>query len=277
MIVRQLIKSRQPFKVIRIMEDTISPEFITGNVSTGFVGKNVLYYDSLPSTMEKAKQAALLGAPQGTVIIAGEQTAGKGRMSRSWLSPRGNIALSVILYPELNHLPYLVMLASLAVANSIEMKTRLQTEIKWPNDVLIKGRKVSGILVQSDVRDNKVKHAIIGIGVNINLGKAVPPEILAIATSLSDETGMELSRSDLIIHLLTEIENLYLTLPDSNSVYKQWRDRLITLGKKIKVSSDKIVYEGTAESVNPDGSLIIRCSDGSITRVVAGDIVTIRD
>jgi BirA family biotin operon repressor/biotin-[acetyl-CoA-carboxylase] ligase len=259
-----------------MIDNNLSSASITNNLETRFIGQRVIYYPSLTSTMGVAKREAQQGAVEGTIIIADEQTAGKGRMKRLWLSPRGSIALSVILYPEVAYLPSLVMLASLAVVHSIEAVTGLKAQVKWPNDVLINSKKVCGILVESKLRGNIVDYAILGIGVNVNLRLADFPEILPIATSLSDELEREVSRLELIRRLLVEIERLYLALPTGGSIYEEWQDRLVTLGKRVSVQWGKIRYEGTAESVARDGSLLLRHSDGSLTKIVAGD-VTLRD
>ena len=254
-----------------MMEDSLSPPSITNNLDTRFIGQRVIYYPRLTSTMDVAKREAQQGAVEGTVVVADEQTAGKGRLKRGWLSPEGNIALSIILHPSLPYLPSLIMLASLAVVHSIEAITGLKSQVKWPNDVLINGRKVCGILIESEVRGNTVDYAIVGIGVNVNLRLSAFPEILSIATSLCEELGREISRLSLVQRLLVEIEKLYLSLPAGGPVYEEWRDRLVTLGKRVQVKSGKTMYEGIAESVASDGSLLLRQSDGSLTRIVAGD------
>ncbi|MFQ5997392.1 MAG: biotin--[acetyl-CoA-carboxylase] ligase, partial [Dehalococcoidales bacterium] len=243
---------------------------------TRFIGQRVIYYPRLTSTMDVARREAQQGATEGKVVMADEQTAGKGRAKHVWLSPKGSIALSIILYPNVAYLPYLTMLASLAVARSIEAVTGLKAQIKWPNDVLINEKKVCGILIESEVRGNMVAYAIIGIGINVNFRLADFPEILPIATSLADELGKEVSRVDLIRHLLLEIEKLYLTLPDGKSIYQAWQDRLRMLGKKVQLKSGQAILEGIAESVASDGSLLLRHSNGSSTKIVAGD-VTLRD
>ena len=253
-------------------EDSLSPASITSDLETQFIGHKVIYYPRLTSTMEVAKREARRGAVEGTVVIAGEQTAGKGRLRRVWLSPQGSLALSTILYPRLVYLPSLIMLASLAVVRSIEAVTGLKSQVKWPNDVLINGRKVCGILIESDVRGNTVAYAIIGIGINVNLRLADFPGILPLATSLSEELGRDVSLLGLIRQLLVEIEGLYLTLPAGGAIYEEWRDSLVTLGKKVWVESGKIKYEGIAESVARDGSLLLRHSNGNLTRIVAGDV-----
>lgn len=259
-----------------VANDVISPPLITRGLPTRFIGQRVLYYPRLTSTMDIARREARQKATEGTVVIADEQTAGRGRIQRVWLSPNGSVALSVLLYPSLTSLPYLVMLASLAVAHSIEALTGLKPQIKWPNDVLINQKKVCGILVESDVRGDRVNYAIIGIGINVNNTMAHSPERTALATSLRDETGKEISRADLIRQLLIDMESLYLTLPDGRQVYDEWREKLVTLGKRVRVQSGQTVLEGIAESVDKNGSLLLRHPDGTITRVIAGD-VTLRD
>ena len=257
-------------------EESLSAWSITDGLKTRFIGQRLLYYPSLPSTMETARQVARQRGAEGTVIIADEQTAGRGRLKRAWLTPRGNIALSVILSPSLPILPSLIMLASLAVVRSIVSVTGLKPQIKWPNDVLLNGKKVSGILIENDFLGDKVAYSIIGIGIDVNLKLADFPEIQPIATSLSDELGKEVSRLKLIRHLLVEMENLYLGLSAGGSLYEEWRDNLVTLGKVVRATTDDAVYDGIAESVDRDGSLLLRRRDGISVKIVAGD-VTLRE
>ena len=259
-----------------MVKDSLSPASIANNLETCFIGQRIIYYPTLVSTMEVARQEAQMGVVEGTVILADEQTAGRGRLKRVWLSPKGSIALSVILYPDVAYLPSLIMLASLAVVHSIEAITGLKSQIKWPNDVLVNGKKVCGILVESEVQGNSVGYAIVGIGINVNIRLSHFPDIVSTATSLSDELGRDVSRLDVIRHLLVEMERLYLTLPAGGSVYEEWRDRIVTLGKRVQVSSGKTRYEGIAKSAARDGSLLLRLSDGGLIKIVAGD-VTLRD
>jgi BirA family biotin operon repressor/biotin-[acetyl-CoA-carboxylase] ligase len=245
---------------------------ITRKLKTDFIGRKVIAYPSLTSTNDTARREAKKGAREGTVILAEEQTAGRGRIKRAWLSPKGSIALSIILHPTPAQLPFLIMVASLAVARCIEKVGGLETQIKWPNDVLINDKKVCGILIESDVKGKAVDYAIIGIGINVNLKTADFPEIAATATSLSHELGRELSRREMIRCLLVEAENLYLALPEGDIVFREWRDRLVTLGKEVEVSSGKTGYKGIAESVASDGSLLLRQPDGNLMKIVAGDV-----
>ena len=253
-------------------KDSLSSALITHNLETRFIGQRILYYPKLASTMDIARQEALRGAAEGTVVVADEQTGGRGRVKRVWLSPKGSISLSIILYPGVINLPYLIMLASLAVAGTIEAVTGLKPSIKWPNDVLVSGKKVCGILIENEVRGREVLYSIIGIGINVNLRLADFAGIPPTATTLADELGGSVSRLDLIRRLLVEAEGLYLSLPDAESIYQAWRNRLETLDRKVQVVSGKTVLEGVAESVARDGSLLLRHSNGSSTRIVAGDI-----
>jgi BirA family biotin operon repressor/biotin-[acetyl-CoA-carboxylase] ligase len=245
---------------------------IQKGLQTSVVGRKVIYLPSVPSTMDFAQQEAQKGAPEGTVIIAGEQTKGRGRLKRKWLTPRGNIALSIILYPTVTSLPYLIMIASLAVLQSIEKITGIKGQIKWPNDILIDGKKVCGILIENEMRGNKVEYSIVGIGINVGLNAQKYTDIANIATSLDKD----IDPIKLIRALLVEFDTLYRQLSDGKAIYKEWRNRLITIGKHVKAQSGNQVIEGIAEAVDEGGALMIRQADGMLARVVAGD-VTLRE
>jgi len=257
-------------------EDTLSPASITNGLETRFIGQNIIYYQSVTSTNDIAKLEAQRGATEGTIIIADEQTAGKGRIKRVWLSPKGTIALSAIFYPHITLLPSLIMMASLAVVHTITATANLTAQIKWPNDVLINGKKVCGILIESDVKGSNTNYAVIGIGLNVNLKLADLPEIALTATSLSQEMGKVIPRIYVVQRLLAELERLYLILQSGGSIYEEWRDRLVTLGKEVKATAGDVKYEGTAESVDPDGSLLLRQPGGKLIKIIAGD-VTLRE
>jgi BirA family transcriptional regulator, biotin operon repressor / biotin---[acetyl-CoA-carboxylase] ligase len=245
-------------------------KLIKNGLNTRVIGREVLYYPSLPSTMDTAREKARQGAAEGTVIIAGEQTAGRGRLKRAWLAPAGNIALSAILRPETAALPYLIMIASLAVARSIERVTGLTTQIKWPNDVLTEGKKVCGILIENELKGNKIEFSIIGIGINTNLRVNDFSEIKDTAASLQNTPGGDL-RLKLTQALLRELDLIYVNL-DTKHIFEQWRKRLVTLGKKVKATSGVQVIEGVAEDVDAEGALWLRQAGGGLFKVVAGDV-----
>jgi BirA family transcriptional regulator, biotin operon repressor / biotin---[acetyl-CoA-carboxylase] ligase len=253
------------------MNNALSPTSITRGLKTAFNGRKILYFPALTSTMDTARQAAQQGAAAGSVIIAGEQTAGRGRLKRDWLSPPGNIAISIVLYPDITSLSYLMMIASLAAVHGIEAIAGLKAQIKWPNDILIDGKKVCGILIENEVKGNRVAFSVVGIGINVDLNIAAYPEISYTAASLKNQKGKDL-RIKIIRSLLIEFERLYLKLPDGRPIFEAWRNRLMTLGKKVRATSDSGIIEGVADSVDESGALLIRRADGSLTRVVAGDV-----
>lgn len=225
--------------------------------------------------MDMAKRMAREGMGEGTVIIAGEQTAGRGRLGRKWLSPPGSsISLSIILRPTLAQLPQLNMAACLATVQSIEKVTGLKPVIKWPNDVLLNGKKVSGILMENIFEGSELKAAILGIGINAKLDASLFDEISAIATSLSAESGREVSPWEILPQLLKEFEQIYQELQGGGNIYERWLALVETLGKLVRVKSGDEVEEGYAESINPNGSLILRRLDGSLITVVTGESQT---
>jgi BirA family biotin operon repressor/biotin-[acetyl-CoA-carboxylase] ligase len=173
-------------------------------------------------------------------------------------------------------LPYLVMIASLAVVRSIESVTGLQADIKWPNDVLISGKKVCGILIENEISGEKTVRAIIGIGINVNLGGLDIKDSSLPVTSLEKEVQKTVVKTTLINNLLVEMERLYLELPDGESIYREWQEKLVTLGKKVAVRTGSETLEGLAESVDSTGALMVKLNGGSISRIVAGD-VTLRE
>jgi BirA family transcriptional regulator, biotin operon repressor / biotin---[acetyl-CoA-carboxylase] ligase len=255
-----------------MLEEALNASVITGGLTTRFIGQKVLYYPSVTSTNDIARRRAVRKAPEGTAVIADKQTTGRGRLKRQWVSPQGNIAVTVILYPARKNLQYLTMLAALAVQHSIEKTTALKCQLKWPNDVLIDNKKVCGILLESQAEIDSVNYAIIGIGINVNMKLADYPEIAPIATSLADESGKEVSRLVLIRNLFIEMEKLYLDLQAGELPLKEWRDNLITIGKKIHVRFGNEVFEGICESVADDGSLLLRCDNGALMKFTAGDV-----
>jgi BirA family biotin operon repressor/biotin-[acetyl-CoA-carboxylase] ligase len=257
------------------MASELSVSLLRNGLKTERIGREIEYYPSLPSTMDTAREKARQAALEGTVVIAGEQTAGRGRLKRSWLSPEGNIALSIILRPEVSALPYLIMIASLAVVQSIDYVTGQKTQIKWPNDILISGKKVCGILIENELKGNKVDFSIIGIGINTDLNVAGHEEIAGTAVSLKAQPNDDL-RLQLIRALFTEFEQLYLKLPEDKPIYEAWRKKLVTLGKHVKATWGTQIIEGVAEDVDETGALTIRRSDGTLFKVVAGD-VTLRE
>lgn len=242
-------------------------------LSSRVVGCRVLHYDVIGSTMDEARRLAKQGWPEGTVVIAEEQTAGRGRFNRAWISPRGqNLAFSVLLRPTPAQLPQVNMAATLAVRRAIADATSLVPAIKWPNDVRINGRKISGILIETAIEGEHVHHAIVGIGVNVNFDPSQHPEIAAMATSIFQETGCKADRTEVLQCLLERFDDLYCAVRGGDSLTKDWAALLETLGRTVQVRWQEQLVEGKAETVDDQGNLILRRADGSNFIAVAGEV-----
>lgn len=255
--------------------EKLSPDAIRRGLTTRFIGQEVVCYDSLNSTNEVAKDLARQGTPDGTLVVADQQTAGKGRRGRRWLAPRGtSLLMSLILHPSLTtpEIPRLTMASSLAVANAIEEVTRLPVHLKWPNDILLGGKKAGGILVEVGLSGGVLDYAVIGIGVNVNLDVRLVPEIADIATSISAELGRSASRLELLRALLRLMESEYDLLLKGRSPHERWMARLCLLGEEVEVTTPWGQESGRAESVDADGALIVHRGDGTTVRITVGDV-----
>ncbi len=235
-----------------------------------WLGRRLVYLTSTGSTQDVARREAEAGAPHGTAVVAEEQTAGRGRFGRSWVSPAGkNIYVTLVLRPPLERLRPLSIVAPLAVALAIEDETGLSPRVKWPNDVVTAGRKLSGILIESELAGQEVRYALVGIGVNVNFDIEEGSEIAAVATSVKREIGREVQREALLAALLNRFEALY---DDPALAFREWRARLETLGRQVTVRFRDQAYEGLAEDVDGDGNLVLRRADGSRLTVEAGEV-----
>jgi BirA family biotin operon repressor/biotin-[acetyl-CoA-carboxylase] ligase len=239
-----------------------------------FVGRDVRYAESTESTMLGARAAAEAGAPDGAIALAEEQTAGRGRMGRSWVSPPGvNLYFTVVFRPTLEQLGQLALIAPLAVCLAIEETTGLLPRIKWPNDVLIDGRKVAGVLPEAELAGDKVLYALVGIGINVNLDAAGHSEIATIATSLREQLGREVAREEVLAATLNHLEELYTAVRRGEVVSMDWKQRLETLGKPVRIeAAGGSVIEGTVVDADSDGALILRRDDGTHVRVQSGEV-----
>ncbi len=242
-------------------------------LTTAFVGRCAVHQASVTSTMDLARQEAEGGAPDGTLVVADEQTQGRGRRGRGWVSPPGgNIYATIIMRPGAWEIGSLGMVAPLAVCEAMDAVAEVRSVIKWPNDLLIEGRKVGGVLIDTRLSGEEVEYALVGVGVNVNFDPSQHEEIRDMATSLASELGREISREALLAVFLNRFERLYLAARSDEGVRGAWKARLETLGRRVEVRLGDRVEEGVAEDVDGEGNLILRREDASTVVLAAGDV-----
>lgn len=243
---------------------------------TSFVGKQVVFRETTDSTQNLAVSLASKPGSHGAVVVAEQQKSGRGRQKRKWLSPSGGIWLSVVLRPAIPtaKITLLPFVAALAVCDAIKT-TGLDARLKWPNDVMISGKKVAGILLDISAEADQVNYAVIGIGINTNVDSAAISARLdgAKVTSISDELGRNVSRLDLTRSLLENLERYYVEMEQrgAGTILQKWKKNSDMLGRKVEVTQNSKTIQGVAADVNDDGSLLLRTDHGDIN-VVSGDI-----
>ncbi len=255
--------------------EELSPETITRDLDTRFMGQQVVCFDSVSSTNDVAKQLAEQGAPEGTLVFTEEQTAGRGRQKRRWIAPAGSsLLVSFLLRPSLapEQLPLLLMASALAVASAIEESTGLKVLFKWPNDILVGGKKAGGILIETGLRGEEVDFAVIGVGLNVNFDVASIPEIPSTATSISRELGEEVPRLKVLHSLLRSMEREYSLLGEGQSPHERWASRLAQLGQQVAVDTPWGEERGRLDGVDPHGNLVLAKADGTKVSITVGDV-----
>jgi BirA family biotin operon repressor/biotin-[acetyl-CoA-carboxylase] ligase len=247
-------------------------EMALEDLHTTIVGRRLLHYRALPSTMDLARKLSDEGMEEGAVVLCDEQTDGRGRQGRKWFASNASgILMSVIFRPTVEQLPQINMLASLAVVLTIERAAGLKSAVKWPNDVLIRGKKVAGILVENVFHGQALAACIVGVGLNISLDVAAHPEIASTAASLSAESGRVFRRDDVLRTLLEEMDSLYQAARQGQDIHQRWLPHVETLGKTVRVRSGRSVEEGLAQSINADGSITLRRANGSLVTIITGE------
>ncbi|MDN5302635.1 MAG: BirA family transcriptional regulator [Thermoanaerobacteraceae bacterium] len=252
------------------------PEEIWSKANLSFLGEKIYYFSSVDSTNSQAKKFAQEGAPHGTIVIADEQTGGKGRLGRAWESPKGTgIWVSVILKPDImpSEAPKLTMLTAVAVTEAITEKTGISASIKWPNDVLIDGKKVCGILTEMSAETDVVNYVVIGTGINVN-NDIFPDEIKDKAISLKIAAGNAVDRIQILAGFLERLEYHYKTAMARGfePVLNDWRKLCCNLGKPVEIITRDGSFTGIAEDIDEQGALIVKKTDGKFERVLSGDV-----
>ena len=257
--------------------DNLLPEEIKAGLRTSLLGQEIAYHREVTSTQEVAKVLAAQGANEGTVVIAETQMGGRGRVGRVWASPPGGVYLSIILRPSIKPSEALrfPLIAGVAVAQAIQELTDLKPKLKWPNDIIVKGRKVGGILTEMSAETDRINYLIIGMGINVNTERTLfPKEIEDSATSLKEECEEEISRVKLVQRILTELESLYgdFKLSGFEPIRERWKALSNTIGAWVSISSGRESLEGEAIDIDQEGALILRSENGILERIIAGDV-----
>ncbi|MGG4040885.1 biotin--[acetyl-CoA-carboxylase] ligase [Bacillus smithii] len=266
---------KKGYRIISMPDKVTANEILLG-LKTRFMGRKIVHKETVDSTQIEAHRLSQEGCPEGTVVIAEEQTAGRGRMTREWYSPKSSgIWMSIILKPTLppQQAPQFTLLTAVAIVEAIEEITGLQPKIKWPNDILINGKKMTGILTELQANADQIYAIIIGIGMNVNQLQ-FPDELKNIATSLAIEKGEKVFRPKLIQRILEKLEHYYdLYLNEGFAPIKAlWEQYAISIGKHIKARTITGVITGKALGITDEGVLQLQDANGTIHNIYSADI-----
>ncbi len=249
------------------------PEEIKSDLKTNIVGKKIIYFKKIDSTNLYCKDLVKKNVEEGTVVVADIQERGKGRKDRVWSSPEGGIYFSFILYPCVppQYAMAITMAASVSVVEAIEKITGLKPVIKWPNDILINGKKVCGILTELDAEMDKINYAIVGIGINVN--SYLSSDLRDIASSLQKETDQYVSRVNLLKNIIIFFDKNYAYVKSFNydKIRDLWFSYADIIGKKVRVAREKDIVLGIVSDVDESGCLILKTKKG-FEKIVSGDI-----
>ena len=257
--------------------DVIAAEEVGSRLKTKWMGRPVRYFEVIDSTNRYAKKAAEDGAPEGLLVIGDEQTAGRGRSGRHWTTPPGTaIAMTILLRPEIaaDRIAMTTLVMGLAVTQAVRELYDIPAGIKWPNDVVIDGKKICGILTEMTTDMVSVSYIVVGVGINANMD-AFPEELQSTAASLKMVLGHEVNRAELIAAVMQHFEYYYeqfLAAGDLSAVMERYNELLLNRGRKVRVLEPGHEYTGMAEGIDSMGELLVRREDGTLARVYAGEV-----
>lgn len=255
-------------------DDTLSAESIARCRGTRVLGRRVVYYARIASTNDAARELGDAGEPEGALVVADEQTAGRGRLGRRWTAPaESSILMSLLLRPALTaaQAPRVGMAVALGTCDGIRDQTNLEARCKWPNDILLDGRKCGGILAETRITGDEIDFIVVGLGLNVNLAAPsgqMPADAIAISTVL----GRPAARTPLLCALLEHIERWYDRLQAGESLRREFAARSATLGQTVHAHAPWGDVVGTAEDIDEEGALLLRRVDGTMERLNAGDV-----
>jgi len=261
--------------------DELFPWEITSGLKTKIIGQQAYYFDSIDSTQNQALKMAYDPANNGTVIIAAKQTGGKGRSGRKWVSPKGGIWLSIILHPKFDiSITTLFPIASaLALSNTLEKILKISPELKWPNDLTIKGKKVAGMLVDASLESNRIENMVLGVGINFDVDvkqieKTLKGSSNFYGVASLSEQKKRVKPIQLVQTFLVEFEKIYelLNTKQTKKIISEWTKRSSTIGKNVELDTRDGKIKGKAIKIDEDGALVVSNKD-KIIRIIAGDII----
>lgn len=245
------------------------------------IGREIHVFSETTSTNDVAARLARGGALEGAVVFAESQTKGRGRLGRPWLSPPGKgLWFTVVLRPNISPqgATQLTIAAATALCRAVRQQTGIVPDIKWPNDLLIGGRKIAGILTEMTAELDHLKDVLLGIGMDVNLeAKDFPPELRSIATSLRIESGQTVHRSELAVAILRELDCDYERVKRGqfDALAEQWQQHCTTLGCQVSIKVGERIIRGRAEALDEDGALLVRGSHGHLERIIGGDVTVV--
>ena len=258
----------------------VLPDEIRYGLETKILGQaDIVHYTIVDSTNDRAKALAIQGASEGTIVVAEEQSAGRGRKGRSWLSANGDgICLSLILRPSMppGEISQITLMTAVAIAETLLEISGADVNIKWPNDILVNGKKIAGILTEMSMEMDVIDYIIIGLGLNVNTEKKLfGEEIKDLATSLYIVTGIHFSRSEIIRLFLTRFEKYYLRVQSDgfSSIIKRWKELSNIIGKYVTVDISGRKISGTVDDIGEDGVMILKDEDDKKHRIISGDVL----
>lgn len=260
------------------MSAKIKPDKIQESLRTKRFGKRIFFNSKVSSTNDWGKELAKLGAEEGTVAVAETQTAGHGRLDREWISPKGGLWFSIVLRPKVRAAEaiQLVFVVGLAVTEVLSEKFGMKVETKWPNDVLVNGKKICGILIEMSTCGEEVNYIVAGVGINANFDvrRVLPEQLREATSSLENELGRKIELEKLFGALLENLEKTYdlYNLRGFAPVLEKWKKYADFLGHKVEVTNQKEKIIGLALDVDDEGALILRFEDGKTKRVFIGDV-----
>lgn len=257
----------------------IKRDEISKNLNTKYIGKDIYIFNEVMSTNTIAKFLSMNGVGNGAVVISEKQTKARGRSGKNWESPLGGVWLSIILNPNVNHskIPLITLATGVAVENTLKRIGVKNAEIKWPNDILIHGKKVCGILTEAITNFNTIESVIIGVGIDANISiENFPEELRENMTTLNDEIGEKVDENLLIKLFLEEFEKIseQFINEEYETILKEWRKNSYTIGKIVEVHEPfSKPYDGYVLGISRDGSLVVEKIDGTLEKVISGECI----